>query len=204
MNQGNSIPFGRGETFYKGATIDTANYAGVGVEGVQHLFENTDPSSTPPTKRDATPALAEAVRNVSGVALLPKRMVVYQAGFEHRRVDGYSRLEAKPAAGVVDDHLPAAGVPNGDIFWLLKRGKFLIKSNHAADATNLWSVGDRLVAATAANSTATTASGCVGVAVLSGATTPLSDNILNNIGKALTARTTANTNTDTLVDCNFL
>ena len=205
-SQADTCAFPRGKTFYDGTTIDVsssyANVGGIGLEGQVHYFPCTAAETTGRPRRDQTLVKALCVRNVSGVALLPSRRVVFKAGSEGKRVDGYARTtyDNVRLTGVVDDHLPSTGVPDGDLFWLIRGGKCLVKTTHAADGGNVLVVGDRVVGATAANSTATTASGCVELQVLTGATAILASQIQNAIGIALTARTTANTNRSTLND----
>lgn len=203
-HQGN-VAFPRGSTHYNGQTIDTNDYGNsVSLEGVVHIFPNNDPSVTAlSARRDGGTVTAICVRNVSGIALLPGRIPVWKSGYEGRRVDGYVTTEAAQAAGVVDDQLPSAGVPNGDLFWLIVKGKVLVKTGltGASDALTI-SVGNKVVAATAATSQATTA-GRMKVADFTGATAVLAGQINNAIGRALTARTTNNTDTNTLVELDL-
>lgn len=73
----------------------------------------------------------------------------------------------------------------------------------AADATNLLPVGTILVALTAATSGSTT-SGRPAPQDLTGATALLGNQIQNQIGTALSAKTTANTNADVLTLVHIL
>jgi hypothetical protein len=98
----------------------------------------------------------------------------------------------------VDEFLPAAGVPANDLFYIVVRGPATVitsLSDMSADVV----VGDRLVAITAVTSGATTSGR---VQPLPGATssTALANEILNTVGYALSAKTTANTNADLLVE----
>lgn len=66
------------------------------------------------------------VRNVSGVALLPSLVAIKDltngGTTYHRSCLGVANTEGARGWGVVDEFLPAAGVPNGDFFWLFEQG----------------------------------------------------------------------------------
>lgn len=140
-----------------------------------------------------------AVRNTSGAALLPGRLVTWQSLFRKRRVDGYARLTATEVAGVVDPYLPSVGVRANDLFWLAVKGPCYLLTDLAGGANNLLPADTSLVALTAATSGATTA-GRVAPQDLTGATAVLGAQLQNRIGVAMSARTTANTNAQILVD----
>jgi hypothetical protein len=145
---------------------------------------------------------------VSGIALLPKRIVVWQTGQRFKRVAGYCATTAEECAGVVDEWLPAAGVRNGDLFWLVCRGPSLCLTSLAADAENIVTEFRPLYALTAATTQATTAGRFQrwnGTFSAAETTNGSAGNIIfNNIGRAMTARTTSNTNVDVLVDVDIL
>jgi len=141
------------------------------------------------------------VRNVSGIALLPKMSVKPKVsaandpcGFE-TEVDGYGRVTAE-RIWLVDDQLPSGGVANNDAFWVCVEGEHIGKSSKTGDATNVIAVGDWLVASTAAASTHSTTAGRLELITLTGATAVLAGQILGAIGRAMTAMTTNNTDTD--------
>jgi hypothetical protein len=202
MARDEAPPFQRGETFYNGSPINAADLGGTQHEGKEWVFEDLDLSV-----RGAKPArtnrqvTCRCVRNVSGGPLLPKRQGVYQkVGVNYgARVDGYVSVTAERSAGVVDEWLPAAGVPNNDLFWLVVKGPSRVLTDPAGAATNVFNVGDLIVALTAATSQATTA-GRVAPQDLTGATALLGNQIQNRIGRCLTAMTTANTAADMLVE----
>jgi hypothetical protein len=198
-----TAPFPRGSTWYGGATPDTSNYGvSTKVEGVEVWFDNTVPGASPNnvrTIRNAKKVKCRAVRNVSGVNLLPGFAVVCQTTIR-TRVDGYSITDFGTVAGVVDDHLPTAGVVNGDIFWLIVQGECLMKTGKSADVTNVWTAGDNVIALAAAASTHSTTAGRVVPFIATSNATFIGSAAINRIGKALSAKTTANTNADLLVD----
>ena len=195
-----STPFSLGKTYYDGRTIDTSNYGGVNLEGQVCTFTNINVlsgSTTVRTPLEDGPIQARLVRNVSGIALLPGRLVIYKAGFNDKRVDGYTSTTAQRAAGVVDPYLPTAGVPNGDLFWIVISGTVPVRralSNSAADDAE----NDVLYAITAATSQATTAgrfTRWVGTFSAAETTDGTAFNVItNNIGRAMSACTTAGTN----------
>lgn len=171
-----------------------------GIEGLVKQFADLDYSSTtgvlaPRSQNTVTCIL---VRNESGVALLPKRLVTWKAGQRGKQVDGYADFcPDRAIAGVVDEWLPAAGVANDDYFWLTVHGPSLVTTAIEADGTNVIEVDDWLTNSTAANSTATTASGRAIPAILvAGLTTNITFAQSINIykwGLAMSAKTTANT-----------
>lgn len=119
-----------------------------------------------------------AVRNVSGVALLPKRLVRFKSG-SFTEVDGYTSVTDQAPAGVVDEYLPASGVANNDVFWITIQGPTEVKLGPAQEAA----VDTSLVALTAAASTHSTTAG----QAQTGAATFLQNGY---IGRALSAGTT--------------
>lgn len=141
------------------------------------------------------------VRNVATVALQPKRLVTFKAGYFGRRVDGYAETLNDGPCGVVDDDISGTVAVN-DLFWLIIGGPALIKTDFAAVSD--FSANGPVTAQTAANSTAAGTTGVAGritAAAPANATdaTGAAALISGVIGYAMTARTTNNTNTDTLV-----
>lgn len=119
-----------------------------------------------------------AVRNVSGVALLPRRLVRFKAG-SFTEVDGYTNATDQAPAGVVDEYIPASGVANNDVFWITVQGPTEVKLGPAQEAA----VDTSLVALTAAASTHSTTAG----QAQTGAATFLQNGY---IGRAVSAGTT--------------
>jgi len=148
------------------------------------------------------------VRNVSGVVLLPKRLVNLQTtGADGRyyegRVDGYANVVSQRAYPL-DEFLGATtGLPNLDLGWIIIEGPATVQTDLAALATNV-AVGDVVVAQAAANNTATTAGRVIRQSdAITGAGstgTGLANNIMNMIGRALSALTTGQTGADLLID----
>lgn len=190
-----------GKTYYDGRTIDTSNYGNsVDYEGQPATYRNIVTPSTGQTlvlPLNGGAIMARVVRNVSGINLLPGRIAIYAAGFDRKRVDGYTSTTAQRGAGIVDPWLPSTGVPNGDLFLLIEDGTVPVRralSNSAADDAE----GDLLYAITAATSQATTAgrfTRWVGTFTAAETTDGSSVSIIrNSIGLAMSACTTAGTN----------
>ncbi len=140
------------------------------------------------------------MRNVGAVALLPKQLVTFQktALVYGARVDGEVCITADRCYPI-DEYLPAAGCPVNDLCYIVVDGPALCRTDLAAGAANLIAVGDVLVALTAATSGCTTA-GRVAPQDLTGATAVLGVQVMNTIGRALSAKVTTNTNADVLVE----
>jgi ketosteroid isomerase-like protein len=186
---------------YHGGTPDSIGKT-LGLEGHPMRFMDDFPASGGVrTKRSDSQVYAILVRNVSGVTLTPGRTVSWKAAFRGRRIDGFTTTTAQEVAGVVDDQLPAAGVANNDLFWLIVKGPVLIKTPLAAGAGSVFAEGDVLVALTAATSQATTAGRPAVLA--SAATTNTAAAIINRFARVMSAMTTAQTNTNMLVDLNI-
>lgn len=190
-------PFARGRTFYHGKTVDSSDLPGNAILGQVHVFQDTDPSDE--TKhRSNGDVVAIAVRNVSGIALLPKRVVVFKSG-TRSEVDGYCSTANELVAGVVDDHLPAAGCPDDDICWVIVKGPCLVQSS-TSNLSRAVAVNSPVYAQAAATSQAAATAGFFNypaeAAITGDAGFALATNML---GRALTARVVASTNTDTLI-----
>lgn len=180
------------------------NYSGSGefayLEGREFYFEDNSPLSGMAASRTGRLIKCRLVRNVAGFALLPKRLVTFSAtaGKYGARVDGYCDTTAEHAYPV-DEYLPAAGVPDQCLFYIVVEGPAVVLTDLAGGANNLIALGGNVVGLTGATSGATT-SGRVAPIDLTGATALLANQIMNRVGRALTARTTGNTNADILVD----
>ena len=174
-------------------------------EGSMLVFDDVDPTVTTgaKTKRSNRTVTCMLVRNVAAAALLPKFIVKWKSGKRNLQVDGYTCITNEAAAGVVDEFLGSSGVAVNDLFWIVVKGPTLMKTPLEGDGTNVISLDDILGALTAATSGATTA-GRVGVNALTGATSVLGNQVFNSFGRAMSAKTTANTNADVLVDVFFL
>lgn len=187
MARDEAPPFARGETWYNGGPIDTSNLGGINLEGKEYVFEVNAPDD--PTGADTSGRLirVRVVRNVSGQALKGGRLAVFKAGDPYEtQVDGYAYAVSDRPAGIVDEFLPAAGVPNNDLFYIVVDGPTLVTQTHTAAATV--AIGSRLVpTAGGAASKTDDLGGRVGLQDLTGVAAALGDNILNVVGYAAQA-----------------
>lgn len=182
------IPVGQ----YDNASMWTAHV------GREYEFEDINYDTPLQGRRTNHIVRRRLVKNSSGIALLPGYLVVFKAGTNRTEVDGYARLTAADAV-VVDEWLPAAGVPNGYYFWVTVHGPTVCITPAAADANNLIPEDTILVALTAAASTHSTTAGRVAPQDLTGATAVLGGQLNGALGRALSAKTTSNTNAEILM-----
>jgi len=211
------IPRGKGWS-NTGAAIAAADQGGAGFEGTRRTFGNYDPSITTPRirqRRDAGDVVCLLVRNESGINLLPKRAVRWKVDNVGKAVNGYAiqtDADYPPGvAGIVDEFWPAAGVPDGELFWLVVRGQTFWVTDSTAGGNNIFATtsdnGDYgwLVCGTGAASTGTAGDeGVPNAQLLTGATENLAHNVQNKVARALSANTTNQTARDVLVDVQLL
>lgn len=195
----------RGKTLLSGDNR-TLSSTGQSPEGVVKYFDDVAPSTTPgvKSKRSDKQVKCVLVRNAAGVALLPKLVVKWKSGKRGKQVDGYCNVDHEACAGVVDEHLPAAGVPANDLFWLAVEGPTLVTTSSVGDATNVWAVDQIATALTAATSQGSATAGRVRPFAVTTNTTNVASIAFNRIGRAMSAKTTANTSADLLMDLNIM
>jgi hypothetical protein len=129
---------------------------------------------------------------VSGQALLPGPIAKYKvaAGVNaETSVDGYTASVSDIPAGVIDEFLPPAGVPNNDLFYLGIDGPTQVET--AKTGAVSIAQGNRLVPGTGTSNTSDDA-GRVAVQDLTGTGAAFANNIENRIGIADAAATTNN------------
>lgn len=199
-----------GQTYYQRGTGPATPTDAAALEGYTAVFKDTTASASvgADTQRSAKDRVMMLVKNVSGMALLPKMLVTWDTSYIGKRVNGYARLDYDLAvAGVVDEHLPAAGCPDDDMCWICVQGPTLVYNSRAAAAEAHIDLNDRIAALTAATSQATTA-GRVRTIVLDATSTGLNDVgdkiVLSVIGRALSAKTSAQTSNEILVWIDLL
>lgn len=155
MSIHNSDPwFGRGQTL---GVTDASQ--GSAVTGSQKVFSDTDPrTSNAGVHLSNRLVHCIAVRNTSGNALLPGAVVKFKKAAILDEVDGAAAAATDAPLGVVDEYLPATGVANGDVFWLVVSGPTAINT-----AANL--AAGALVTATAGAAASGTAANSIGVVI---------------------------------------
>lgn len=169
-------PFALGQTLGVSSTAD-----GKGWVGCVKTFPDVNPVTG--AIRSNRLKTCVAVRNTSGGALLPKRVVRFKIAAStamFSEVDGYAAATNEERVGVVDEHLPASGVANNDVFWVTVSGPTEVAVALSGSAVE---PGDRLAVITAATSGATTAGRVTKSGVAAG-TQLANDNGLGVIGLA--------------------
>ncbi len=192
MSRDGNPPFGRGE-YEDSQNLDH-------LIGRVYEFEDIDFSSTTRPYRSGRMVKCMLVRNDTGSALLPKRIAAISttAGEYNKVANGYTALDNERGFPV-DEFLPAAGVADGDYFYVVVQGPAMVLTPLAGAGFNdVFTVGGRLVALTAVTTGATTAGRVANPSLAS--VTALADAHGTYIGRALSAATTGNTNTGVLLD----
>lgn len=214
-DRGNSPPFGRGETFYgTDGTIDSNNLGGGQYEGQVKVFEDVLYSASGSVKpgrgvnQDGAKVICRCVRNKSGATLYGGRLVQIDPA-NPGRVSGYQNANFNEAYPV-DEFLPAAGVRDNDLFWIVIGGPAIVKTpmSGAEFISTSIAAGALLGAGTSnAGSTQAGTTGVPGRAVgnaLAAATTHQAGDVLNvainYIGRAISAMTSGQTDSPMLAD----
>lgn len=200
-------PMARGVAAYEGDTIDTGDLRFADILGKEWVFEDIDPTN-PTVRRTSRYVRCRLVRNTSAIALLPKRTVRFEltAGDAYgANVDGYTTTTGERGYPL-DEYLPAAGLAVNDVGWIVVEGPAIVVTALANGEGNSIAVGDPIMALTAATSGATTAGRASMQFILGAATSGNTDYITqfnefrNYFGRALSARTTNETDLDVLVE----
>ena len=187
-------PFGLGQTLGLDTPNDSLYGLTTGSYGdnwVGCVKEFTDVNPVNGQVRSNRRKVCIAVRNTSGAALLPKR-VIRLAGSGtalYGAADGYASTANEALCGVVDEFLPAAGVASNDVFWVTVDGPTEVSV--ALSGSDV-AVRSALSVVTAAASTSTTA-GRVTVSPLSSSTAGANDNGIGVIGYAASVGATTGT-----------
>lgn len=199
----------RGKVYLTGPsrTAPTTYAQSQSLEGFVKEFEDLDYAASSTGVKGAPRSSYKVecmlVRNAATIALQPKRLVKWKSGKRFKQVDGYCTVDFEECAGVVDEWLPAAGVAINDLFWITRKGPTLCLTDLAGGATNVIAASDMMLALTAATSQATTAGRVQAFAATSNLTNAVSM-IFNKLGRAMSAKTTANTNAGVLVNMELV
>jgi len=131
-------PFDRGFTRFGGSPVSATD--GAGFEGKEYTFPDKDWGSSDETKPDRSTGMVRVrvVRNLSGGALLPKRIAKMKldgTAYEERgQVSGYAETVGEHGFPI-DEFLPAAGVAANDLFYVVVDGCAKVTSAAAGDTT---------------------------------------------------------------------
>ncbi len=194
MARDENPPFERGNTFWGPGSTPADQTSGKQYEGAEYRWEDVNYSNSGAVKpvRSELPVVTRVVRNASSQTVLAKQVVKLKST-NHGQIDGQCIVEAEGPCVVVDEHLPSGGCLQYDLCHVVVEGPALVTNSSAASTIT---AGDRVVAATAATTGATTA-GRVKTQDITGATTPLANNIQNAVGVAMS--TTSTTQADVLI-----
>lgn len=196
------LPFQRGDTL-KGTDAD-GNLINSDKVGLMYWMSDVKLSGNQRGQkalRSNTPVLGMVCRNVSGIALLGKRLGQRERDATNifdfsGHVDGYANTLRGTGLIAIDEHLPSAGVADDDLFWGILYGHaILLTPNAGAEFPEDIAAHARLICATGAGTT-TSLAGRIGSVTLSTATQALETAL---IGWALTARTSNNTGSEVMV-----
>jgi hypothetical protein len=181
-------PFARGETFFGGDTIDISDLTNIGgeaYEGREYIVEDT-------LHQSGAHLVLRVVRNMSATAVLKKQTLIPStvADYGHRRTIGPQTVAAA-LSYIADELLPAAGVPQYDLFYVVMEGPTKVTSPDGGSAITMLAP---VVSA---------ATGRVEVQDLTGATATLGGMVMNGLGRALEALTSGQTATDLLIYANI-
>jgi hypothetical protein len=189
-------PFSLGQTLGVTSATDGANWV-----GAVKQFPDVDPNTG--RIRSNRVKTCVAVRNLSSIALAPKRVVSFDTGTaglaSFTQTKGYTTATNEERVGVVDEYLAAGGVAVNDVFWVTVEGPTEVAV--ALSGSDLV-VGDRLAAITAAASTGTTA-GRVTKSGVGAATTGAGDNGLGVLGRACSTGATTGANVLAIVKTRY-
>ena len=138
--------FGRGQTL---GVKDPDQ--GKSVEGTIKVFTDADPRTNAFGKfLSNRPVTCVAVRNTSGGPLLPGAAVKFKAAAVLTEVDGPAADTVAAPYGIVDEYLPASGVADKDVFWVVAAGpaEVLTAATLAAGASVSVKAGKAVAAGT--------------------------------------------------------
>lgn len=145
--------------FPRGATLGvTSTSDGTHIVGTHRWFTDTNPNGTVNSNAQLK---CIAIRNTSGGALTPGQVVKGKTTALLSEADGNADVDS-PVIGVVDEYLPAAGVANNDIFWLVVNGPTTADSSGSISQGAFVSVG---TSGTAGKLVASVANKTAGVAL---------------------------------------
>lgn len=139
-----SPPFGRGEFFDPTATdIGTVSSTIVQALGREwdfqdiNLLDTSFPSPGPRPIRSGHDVTCRLMKNNSGVVLPPKRIIYYDRDNPGLASGLAAIAQLGAPIGVVDEYVPAAGVPIGAYFWMVTKGRSLCVTSAAVSAVSI-------------------------------------------------------------------
>lgn len=151
---------------------------------------------------------AICLRNNSGITLIGKQLaMVTQSGRDAvKNIAGYGNRNTSQGLVVVDPWLPATGVPNGYLFWGFVKGVLTVKTplDGATFNGDIAAMAPLVCVTETATTGGTTAGRACGVTLAGQTAATASVQVAAAIiGRALSARTTGETNADLLALINM-
>lgn len=134
--------------FARGRTAGVTSTQGASFIGAEKWSLDEEPK--PGGRKSNRIVKCVAVRNTSAGALLPKQVVKFKASALLTEVDGTADNTAGLVLGVVDEYLPAAGCPVGDICWVVVKGPCTVLKTTTAIASAGVAIGASTTAGSAA------------------------------------------------------
>jgi hypothetical protein len=134
------------------------------IVGTRKVFRDENPTNGVLNSNRTVECIA--VKNTSGSALLPGQVAKFKDSAILSEVDGLA-VAATTLMGVVDEYLPAAGVKDGEVFWLVVRGPSTVTKT----ATSVAAGASYGPSATAGSAAAQGANAQLGFAIATSATT---------------------------------
>lgn len=143
---------------------DAENGDGSNVVGTRKVFRDENPKTGALNSNRTVECIA--VKNTSGSALLPGSVAKFKDAAILSEVDGLATTSTA-LMGIVDEYLPAAGVPDGEIFWLVVRGPSTVTKT----STSVSAGASYGLSATAGSAAAQSTNPLLGYAIATSATT---------------------------------
>jgi len=143
---------------------DADNGDGSNVVGTRKVFRDENPKTGALNSNRTVECIA--VKNTSGSALVPGAVAKFKDASILNEVDGLATTSTA-LMGVVDEYLPTAGVPDGEIFWLVVRGPSTVTKT----ATSVAAGAAYGLSATAGSAAAQSTNPLLGYAIATSATT---------------------------------
>jgi hypothetical protein len=157
--------FSRGHTL--GITVklyEAENGDGSTVVGTRKVFRDESPITGAILSNRTVECVA--VKNSSGSALLPGAVVKFKDSAILSEVDGPATTSTA-LMGIVDEYLPASGVADGEVFWLVIGGPSTVTKT----ATSVAAGASYGLSATAGSAAAQSTNPLLGYAIATSATT---------------------------------
>jgi len=143
---------------------DADNGDGSNIVGTRKVFRDENPKTGALNSNRTVECIA--VKNTSGSALVPGAVAKFKDAAILSEVDGLATTSTA-LMGVVDEYLPTAGVPDGEIFWLVVKGPSTVTKTSTSVAAGA-AYG---LSATAGSAAAQSTNPLLGYAIATSATT---------------------------------